>query len=323
MVYTSIPQNRIMVHDLETGETSTVLQNGFHARYVDTGHLVFAQGDSLFAAPFDPVTLEVGTQTRILGNVVTGHSLHAEYAVSQAGALAYFSGTSDFERTLVRVDRTGASQRLGTDAHPDQGLMRLSPDGSRLALTLLQSPGMGPRSNLSLQHVFVYDLVQGDFDRLTADPYEGFWPVWTPDGRGVSFSSLRAGQIDLYLRSTDKSRPTELLYANEYPKWPSSWSPDGEHLAFFQDHPDTGDDIWLYSQGEPQPEPFRTEPFNEGFPEFSPDGRWLAYQADELGQYEVFVTPYPGPGRNCRVSRSGGAEPRWSSDGNELFSLLS
>ena len=87
---------------------------------------------------------------------------------------------------------------------------------------------------------------------------------------------MRRGPLDLYVVPADKSSPAQVLFANEYPKWPSSWSPDDKLLAFHQEHPETGYDIWIYSVEEGEAWAFRDEPFNEVFPDFSPDGQWLA-----------------------------------------------
>jgi Tol biopolymer transport system component len=314
--------NGIVVFDLATGRRTSLLENGFSARYVSTGHIIFARGGSLLAASFDPGSLDIGAPVEILENVVTGIEGHAEYALSQSGDLAYLSGTSEFERGVVRkVDRAGATRELLPGAHPYIGL-HLAPDGQRLALAMLQRPGVEPRANREEPDVYLYDLARGGFDRLTVDSDLDFWPVWTPDGRNVVFTSLRGGggHFDLYTRPADKSGPAELLHANEYNKWAFSWSPDGRLLAFTQEQSGRGTDVWIYSTGEPNnPQPFLSGPFNEDGPAFSPDGRWLAYQSDEIGQFEIYVVPYPGPGPTCKVSASGGEFPRWSANGTELF----
>jgi TolB protein len=143
--------------------------------------------------------------------------------------------------------------------------------------------------------------------------------VWTPDARYIAFASNRSGQPHLYMSPADKSTPAELLYASDYPKWPGYWSPDGEFLAFVELHAGTGNDIWIYSMEDKKARAFRNADYNEDVPMFSPDGLWLAYASDELGRFEIYVIPYPGPGPTCKVSTSGGLEPRWSQDGKELF----
>jgi Tol biopolymer transport system component len=313
--------NGIGILDLATGERRPLLEDGFSARYVSTGHIVFGRGGSLLAARFDADTLEIGAPVEILEDVITGIEGQAEYAVSRSGDLVYLSGTSDLERILERVGRDGATRELAPGAHPYIGL-RLAPDGQRLALCMLQRPGVEPRAHREEPDVYLYDLARDAFDRLTVDRNVDIWPAWTPDGRSVVFTSLRGGHFDLYTRPADKSGPAKLVYANEHMKWAHSWSPDCSLLAFstLQAQPGNGLDVWIYSVNEPDaPRPFLAGPFNEDFPAFSPDGRWLAYQSDEIGQPEIYVVPYPGPGPTCKVSISGGEEPRWSATGAELF----
>jgi Tol biopolymer transport system component len=140
--------------------------------------------------------------------------------------------------------------------------------------------------------------------------------VWSPDGRRVAFSSRDVSE--LYVKSVDGGSE-ELLLKRDNQPWAYSWSPDGL-LALGESDPTTGLDIWimpLETHGEPQP--FLVTPFGEDAPIFSPDGRWLAYTSNESGQYEVYVQPYPGPGRRWTISTEGGEAPVWSSDGRELF----
>ena len=312
---------RIMVLDLKTGRRHQLIENGFFPRYASSGHILFAWGGSLLAARFDPVSLEVGTPEEILEDLVTGNDHPAEYAVSPSGNLVYLSGISDAERTLVRVDAEGTVERLAANAYVDPMRLSLSPDGQRLALSMRRGPGVEALANVSQADVYLYDLVRGTFDRLTQDPHGDWNPIWKPNGRDVVFQSVRGGPADLYVRPADRSAPATLLYASDLDKWPRSWSPDGTLLAFEQRDPATGSiDTWIYSIEAPdKPEPFLNETFNEGNPAFSPDGQWLAYQSDELGQFEIHVVPYPGPRQTCRVSTAGGQEPRWSGDGTKLY----
>ena len=242
---------RIMVLDLETGQRHQLIENGFFPRYVSTGHILFARGGSLLAVRFDPVSLEVGTPEEVIGDLVTGNDHPAEFAVSQSGDLVYLSGVSDSERVLVRVDATGTAERLAADAYADPMRRSMSPNGQRLALSMRRGPGSEARANVSQTDVYLYDLVRGVFDRVTLDPHGDWTPVWRPDGRDVVFSSVRGGPADLYVRPVDRSAPAALLYASEFDKWPSSWSPDGTLLAFEQQDPVTGWDTWIYSTEAP------------------------------------------------------------------------
>jgi dipeptidyl aminopeptidase/acylaminoacyl peptidase len=109
------------------------------------------------------------------------------------------------------------------------------------------------------------------------------------------------------------------LASGEFTKVPFSWSQDGQLLAFIELNPNTGYDIWVLRMGERKAQPFLRTPFNETAPRFSPDGRWLAYESDESGRYEIYVQPYPGPGGKWQISTEGGQEPAWNRNGRELF----
>ena len=138
----------------------------------------------------------------------------------------------------------------------------------------------------------------------------------------MAFSSDRAGgPTNLFWKPADGSGPVEQLTESErYQRYPSSWSPDGQVLAFSEFHPSTDWDIWVLPlQGERKPRPFLQTQFREGEAVFSPDGHWLAYISDESGRNEVYVRPYPGPGGKRQISTEGGDEPVWAKNGRELF----
>ena len=164
--------------------------------------------------------------------------------------------------------------------------------------------------------MWVHDLVRGGSTRLTQE--RAAYVIWTPDGEYVTFS--QGG--NLYRRVADGSRPAERLTTSENDESPSSWSPDGTTLAFIHDVPNDGrnPDIWMLPMdGERIPRPFVESPVHLRYPEFSPDGRWLAYTLNESGREEVYVQPYPGPGRRYQISTAGGGEPAWSADGRQLY----
>jgi Tol biopolymer transport system component len=110
------------------------------------------------------------------------------------------------------------------------------------------------------------------------------------------------------------------LTTGEDPQFPTSWSPNGKWLAFYDINPTTSNDIWvLRFDGERKPQPFLQTAFLETGAEFSPDGRWLAYQSNESGQAEIYVRPFPGPGGKWQISTEGGGAPCWARNGRELF----
>lgn len=111
----------------------------------------------------------------------------------------------------------------------------------------------------------------------------------------------------------------ERLTTSEYGQRPGSWSSDGNTLAFVDSRPDTGDDIALLDVHSKRVTPFLNSKYSEWYPEFSPDGRWMAYTSDESNRQEVYVRPFPGPGIKQQVSIEGGSEPLWARNGRQLF----
>jgi serine/threonine-protein kinase len=309
----SFDDARIALLSLDTGERRVLVEGGTYGRYVPSGHLVYARAGGLLAVPFDLKRLEVtGPPLPIVeGVAMTAITGAAEFGASADGSLAYVPGAeTGVERTLVWVDRKGTAQPLSAPPRP-YGDPRLSPDGQRVALEIVHGNS----------GVWVYDLGRGTSTRLieTGGTLLAS-PVWTPDGKRVTFSSLASGGWDLDWMSADGSGGPERLAPGESLQWPGSWSPDGQALAFSKTDPTTGSDIWVLNlKPERKAQPFLQTPANESGGMFSPDGRWLAYQSDESGRWEVYVRPFPGPGGKTQISAEGGVEPVWARNGRELF----
>jgi serine/threonine-protein kinase len=231
------------------------------------------------------------------------------------------------------VDRDGRALPLGgargSYTHP-----RLSPDGRSLAVTVETETG---------SDIWIYDLQRGTRTRLTAGGASGF-PIWTPDGRSVTYHSESSNHWTLFRRAADGSSPAQPLLtmamerrehenvsamatllpgtlpslSGANPQFPMSWSGDGRVLAFTERKPSAERDIWVVEQGS-DPSPFLVTSFDESAPAFARDGRFLAYVSDESGRPEVYVQPYPGPGGRWLISTDGGTDPVWSAGGRELF----
>jgi serine/threonine protein kinase/Tol biopolymer transport system component len=309
---------RIAVQWVTTSEQRTLVQAGMYPRYAPSGHLVYAQGGSLMAVPFDAQRVEVtGAAVPVVEGVlqspVTGA---AQYSISATGSMAYVpGGVQATQLGLVWVNRNGAEQPLAAPGHA-YFMPRLSPDGRRVAVGITESESQ----------IWLYDLSR---DALTRFTFEGNYnpvPVWTPDGKRIAFESNKEGPPNLFWQLADGSGGLERLNTSENIQVPMSWSRDGKLLAFM-DVNSTGVDIWVLQMGDPSPgsgqfrkaQPFLRTPFNEGAPAFSPDARWLAYISDESGRYEIYVQPYPGPGGKWQISTEGGTEPMWNPKGRELF----
>jgi Tol biopolymer transport system component len=202
---------------------------------------------------------------------------------------------------------------------------RLSPDGRRVAVAVAEQESQ----------IWLYDLSRETLTRLTFEGNTNTNPSWTPDGKRIAFESNKEGPLNIFRQLADGSGGLERLTTSEYNNVPMSWSQGGQVLAFFENNPTTGLDIWVLRMGDPstssgpsppagsgqvrKAQPFLRTPFNESVPRFSPDGRWLAYVSDESSRYEIYVQPYPGPGGKWQISADGGTEPAWNLNGRELF----
>ena len=205
------------------------------------------------------------------------------------------------------VDREGISTPLREERLP-YGNPRFSPDGRHLLLQIRDE---------ATNHIWVQDLERATLTPLTFEGAFNGLPIWSPDGKRVTFSSAGRDQSQsLYERSADGSGEVERLLDKEQRQLPDSWSPDGV-LAFHEFQLGTGSDIWVLEDGVPQA--FIATDAREMSPMFSPDGQWMAYESDKSGQSEVYLTPYPGPRGEQQVSTDGGRMPCWSPDGRELF----
>ena len=308
-VWTQAASSFIGVLSLETGEYRALIESTTLARYAPTGHLIYEdfQTGALLAVPFDLGRLEVTGPPVVVVQGLRDAWL-AVFALSENGNLVYVPGSGTKERTFVWVNRHGEIQPVA-DVPNHYEDFRISPDGQRVATGILREK-FG---------VWVYDMPRGTLSRLTFAAGHNGAPIWTPDGRRVTFASERDGRWNLYWKPADGSGQTERLTESEDIQIPQSWSPDGRVLAFMTIG-DKGQDIWLLPiDGERKPEPFLDTPFSEQNAEFSPDGRWIAYVSDETGRPEVYVTPYPGPGGKFLISKDGGVEPLWAPDGTEIF----
>ena len=302
----SSPQIRVL--SLETGEQKIVVEEGVNAYYAPTGHLLYqSKSGSLTAAPFDLETLAVTGNSVVIRGGIRG----VDYTFSRDGTLVYVPG-DDGLHTLVLVDRQGkervVSQKSRAYYNP-----RISPDGRQVALTI----GEEGKAN-----VWIYDLEEDWFRRLTFEGEQNSGAVWAPDGKWVTFVSNRDGPNSLYRKWADGNSPAERLTTSQFGHFQASWSPDGGVLAFAAFNSGGSDsDIWILpSNADGKPRPLVTSPhFNFG-PAFSPDGKWLAYSSNEKGRLRVYVSPYAEPDVKRLISgKEGGMFPLWSPDGSEVF----
>ena len=297
---------------LETMEKELLVEDVLYAHYAPTGHLVYARAGAIEAVPFSLAALQVtGPPVPVVDGILSDSVYGAaQFAFSNNGLLAYVPGGDTAQSVPVWVDRQGNVEPLDMPAQ-NYGTPKVSPDGNKLAIVVNEL-----RSN-----VYVYDIATGLGTKLTLEGNNSS-PVWTPDGKRVTFSRLTEKEENccIFWEPADGSGKTELLYSSQHRLVPSSWSSDGKLLAFAEWHPTSTSDIWVLSlEGDREPQlKLRTES-REHFSAFSPDGRWMAYTSSREGRSQVYVRPYPAMDRPIPISYDLGEEPIWSPNGDELF----
>jgi len=308
--YASTPEPAVAVVDLET-RTHRPLIPGSAPRYLRSGHIVYAGPDgAIMAVPFDPVAQEI-TGSPVVLTAPLGTSGAGEVSVSENG-IALVGGREVIPERLLWVDRRGGIEEIDADWTADFESLALSPDGSRLALSMIEDGND--------HQLWIRDLATGSLSKLTIEG-ANYRPFWSRDGERLGFVSARGGAgQSLYARPI-AGGIARLVLTLDRNIWEGEWSPDGQWLIYRTGAPPTRD---LFVKHVDPDSAGRTisasEDFEEVMPTLSPDGRWLAYQSDETGRNEVYVRPFPNIDDDKRpVSTGGGTEPKWSRDGTELF----
>jgi eukaryotic-like serine/threonine-protein kinase len=305
----------IAVLSLDTGTYRTVIERGYHARVVSSGHVVYAAGNTLMAVAFDLDRLEargpavpvvegvgpVGSAAILRGN--------SAFDVSRDGALVFApSGNLSSQHTLVWVDRQGHEQPTNVPTHSYR-YPRLSPDGTRIAVDVTDQGS----------DIWIWDIARKTLSKLTLTGSNAL-PAWTPDGRRVIFASTRdGGTYNLFWQAADGSGNAERLTKSALGQFPYRTTPDGKQLVI-QEADRASVNINLLSlDGQNRTTPLLATAANEQTAAVSSDSRWIAYGSDESGRSEVYVRPFPKTGDGRRqVSTGGGGGPIWMSSGREL-----
>jgi Tol biopolymer transport system component len=280
--------------------------------YVAPGWLLFIRQGTLWAQRFDLTERKISGQPIAIADSVAFEPIDGSgaFSASDAGVMAYRAGRPAVTR-LSWFDRSGRA--LGTLGSPEQtGLtnLRLSPDERHVAAERsLQSETDLWLLDATRQMRFTHGS-NGAVTRL---------PVWSPDGRRIAFESIHSGSVALSVKPYPEEGDEEVIFESPEVKVPCDWSADGRFLIYYVPDPKTGTDLWLLPMATRVPVLFLRTDANELWGQFSPDGRWIAYQSNETGRYEIYVRPFPARGGPIPVSTAGGVYPRWSRDGNALY----
>jgi serine/threonine-protein kinase len=301
---------RVVAQALDSGKRTTIVEGGSHARYLPTGHIVYAVGGILFAVPFDPQRLvTTGAAVPVVEGVRRSASTigsgSANYSVSSTGALIFVPGSASGafgQREIVSVDRSGNSETLPLPQSAYVGV-RLSPSGRQLVFDTDDGKEAG---------VWIYDLSGGSPPRKLTFGGKNRFPIWSADGRRVVFQSDRDGDLGLFWQLADGSGLAERLTSTE--KGAShvaeSFSPAGDQFSYSEVAP-SGVSLWTFSMRDKKAARFgdskSTAPFNS---EFSPDGRWIAFTLRTSSTANIYLAAFPS-GAQYQVSTTNGHHPVW------------
>jgi Tol biopolymer transport system component len=273
------------------------------------GYLVFAREEALLAQSFD------FNRKQLVGEPLplAQHVEILQTSLSANGALVLVEGNEN--RLLAWFDRSG--KKLGTVGRAGAySVPRLSPDDRRLAV------GRGaPLSQSS--DIYLLDLASGNEQRFTSDPGIDQYPLWSPDGSSIVWTSTREGVANLYKKAASGAGPEALLRESAYWKIALDWSADGRFILYRETGPQTFLDLWVLPMEGGQPWPWLNTPYREPVGRFSPDAKWIAYQSNESGPMEIYLQAFtpgtPASSVNWRISTNGGVNPQWQRDGPELY----
>jgi serine/threonine protein kinase len=306
--------NSICVGSLDAKESKRLINADSGAVYSPPGYLLYVREGTLMAHEFDLDRLEVKGEPIAIADAVIGFDVTsnlARFSISETGVLVYYGG-SDFNKAdLIWVDRQG--KQVGTVAKAaDYGYIRLSRDDKRLVIAL--------RDPSTRWDVWILDLAHGGQTRFTFDSGNEIFPIWSPDGGRIAFSSNRDGHVNMYQKSSNGSGNEEQILVSSEAEFCNDWSTDGQFIAFHKLSPQTRADIWIVPlSGDRKPFAYLETPFGERDARFSPNGRWIAYVSDETGPREVYVQSFPIGRGKWQISRGGGGPPTWRRDGKEIF----
>ena len=312
----------IVVQSLKSGERKRLIAGGTDARYLPTGHLVYALGGTLFAVSFDPDRLEVkGGPVPVIEGVrrspgaTTGA---AQYGVSTNGSLIYVPGptsASSAQLDVVVAERSGALASLKLPTGPYE-TPRVSPDGKRIAFATQEKEAI----------VWTFDLAgTSAMQRLTFGGSNRF-PTWSSDSKRVTFQSDREGDLGLFWQLADGTAAVErLTKANQGESHePESWSPLPNRILLFNVRKGNDVTLWMLSLPDKKVTPFPGvhSTISPTGAVFHPSGRWVAYTSTEGTKTTVYVQPFPPTGAKYELLARGADGPHevtWSPDGKEIF----
>ena len=274
----------IYLGSLDSPDTTRLTDADTSGAFAPSGWLLFARQGALVARRFDPARRMLsGDPVTVAESVALGFFARAAVSVSATGTIAYRTGVAKASQ-LTWLDRTGrAVGTLGEPSPAGPWNVALSRDGLRAAV-----------ERTGTNEIDIWIIDSRGTTPFTADTSGGQrFPLWSPDSTKIAYANATPDGI--YERASNGDGGGELLLTPR--KILSDWSRDGRFLLYFEVDNKTRTDLWvLPAVGDRKPRSFLRTDSNEQWGQFSPNGRWVAYQSNESGRFEIYVLPFPGPG---------------------------
>jgi Tol biopolymer transport system component/predicted Ser/Thr protein kinase len=279
-------------------------------------YLLWLRHGALLAQELDTGALKLRGEAQAIAGPISSIGGIGAMAVSASGSGQLLYNASGFAGQLTWLDRAG--RLLGAVGREDvySFPFRLEPDGRRAAATRDRPGG---------NDLWLLDLERGPNSRFTSASGLNVYPVWSPDGRTIVFTSAT---LRLFRKDSGGSSDEQQVTEGPNTQLATDWSRDGRFLIYHEVAPGTQRDLWILPftpegkvPGNAKPSPYLQTKFNEGDARFSPEPspRWVAYQSDEAGRYEVYISSFPEPRAKVPISTGGGQYPEWGAGGRELF----
>ncbi len=302
------------------GKDNRILFHATSPMAYDSGYLLYLVEKTLMARSFDTAKLEFSGDPVPVAEGVQFDPIFSNgiFSVSGNGVLLYQRGSAASLRTMDVLDASGKSLgRLGDPAFASGA--RISPEGKRVAYALID-PNSGKAD------IWIHYIASGNRTRLTIDPVRSTFPVWSRDGEKVAYTSTRSGKYVVYVKPANGMGLEQKTWEAELVSFAEDWTLDSKTLIVTDRSPVTGKSLLrlVPADGTGQPATLlEVQGANLFHPRLSADGRWMAYQSDESGKFEVYVSPFPKPVGKLQISLAGGRLPAWQHDGKELYYISS
>jgi Tol biopolymer transport system component/predicted Ser/Thr protein kinase len=301
----------IFVGSLDSNEKRFVVEATANSAYAAPGYLLFYRDNTLLAQRFDLKRFALkGEPTTILTEIQYQPQVkRATFAVSDIGVLVAQSGSGIALSQPVWFDRKG--NEVGAVGKPDvYANIFIAPNGRSVAV---EKTDIGSLNT----DIWTYELQRDSAERLTFGS-ANFAPIWSPDAARMVFSANRQNGVDLSLKNSDGSQEEKSIVHEDFDITPNDWSRDGKYILYTRNT-----DLWFVTLPELKSSMFLKAVSVLRNGQFSPDGKWVTYASNETGKWEIYVTSFPEAKGKWQVSTAGGEQPRWGSDGKELFYLSS